>query len=263
MPFTHALTRTPSTHMADGLTTQELGVPDVARAMQQYARYLDTLRACGLQITTLPADDAFPDGHYVEDAAIIYCDLVVITQPGAPARQGEPAAVERALRDLCSDKQFACIVGDGRLDGGDVLVCADRVLVGLSERTNRDGAEQLRTALQDYDAKLKVDLVEFSGVLHLKSGVTELVPGVLLHTPQMQTAYRFNFAEVIELPPEEGYAADVLPINDAVLIAAGFPTVQGEAEKYYSRVFALDTSEFQKMDGGLTCMSLLYAPTQS
>lgn len=259
--FTHALTRTPSTHMAEGLTTQDLGSPDVSRAMQQYAHYLDTLRACGLQITILPTDDAYPDGHFVEDAAIVYRDLVVITQPGAPSRRGEPAAVERALRELCPKKQFACIRGEGRLDGGDVLVCAhQQVLIGLAERTNRTGAEQLRAALQSYDANVKVDFVEFSGVLHLKSGITELAPGVLLHDPQMHTAQRFDFAEIVTLPPEEGYAADVLPINDAVVIPAGFPTVQALAEKHCGRVFALEMSEFRKMDGGLTCLSVLYTP---
>jgi dimethylargininase len=144
------------------------------------------------------------------------------------------------------------------LDGGDVLMCADRVLIGLSARTNCEGAEQLQQALQSYESSLKVDCLPFTGVLHLKSGLTELAPGVLLLSPQLKTDYRFVFAEVVQLPLAESYAADVLPINDAVIIPAGYPTVLHHAQRHYTHIFELTMSEFQKMDGGLTCLSLLF-----
>jgi dimethylargininase len=253
--FTHALTRTPSASMAAGLTTQSLGAPEVDLAMQQYEDYVAALRTCGLNVTTVPADEDFPDGHFVEDTAVIYRDLAVITCPGAESRRGETRAIEQSLQH---HKRCGHIDGDGRLDGGDVLVCADRVLIGLSERTNAAGAEQLKAFLQEVDPGLQVDFVAFTGVLHLKSGLTQLAPGMLLRARELYTDYVFDFAEVCLLPAAESYAADVLPVNDAVLIPAGYPTVKRLAARHYTRIFELEMSEFQKMDGGLTCLSLLY-----
>jgi dimethylargininase len=144
------------------------------------------------------------------------------------------------------------------LDGGDVLFCASRVLVGMSERTNRAGAESLHRALSLVKPGIRLDRVEFNGVLHLKSGITEVAPNVLVHDPALKTDYSFDWAKVITLPPEEGYGADLMPINDTIFIVKGFPTVKGIAENYSQSVVELDMSEFRKMDGGLTCLSLRY-----
>lgn len=252
--FTHALARYPAATMGEGLTTQTMGRPDSALALQQYEAYLEALRQCGLQVTTLPADANLPDGHFVEDAAVLYKGLTVMTQPGAAVRQREVESVSQAL----SDRQQVHIAGDGRLEGGDVLFCADRILIGLSARTNQSGAEQLRNALCDYDASLKVDFVPIEGVLHLKTGVTELAPGVLLRSPQMTTDYDFSFAETHMLPPEQAHGANVLPINDALLVIQGYPAVSELAHRYHTQVFELGMSEFHKMDGSLTCLSLRY-----
>jgi dimethylargininase len=254
--FTHALTRQPAPNAGDGLTTStHLGAPDVARMNAQYDAYLDALRACGLSVTTLPADTNFPDGHFVEDPAVIYGDMVFISRPGASERRGEERAIEQALSHL---RQIHLEGEHATLDGGDVLMCADHVLIGISQRTNEAGAEQLANALHTVDANLRVDSVSFTGVLHLKTGITELAPNVLLHAPQMQTDYDFGFAEVVMLPEVEAYAADVLPINEHVIIPKGYPTVRELAHQHYANVIELDMSEFEKMDGGLTCLSLRY-----
>ncbi len=252
--FTHALTRYPTENIADGLTSQTLGKPDIPLAFRQYEGYLAVLRELGLTVQTLPGDERYPDGCFVEDAAIIYEGLFVITQPGAESRFSETEAIAEALKGY--DPLF--MQGDARLDGGDVLFCADRVLIGQSERTNREGAEQLRGLLQYYDATIRVDIVPFRGLLHLKSGVTELAPNVLIKSPLLKTDYPFDFAEVHTIPAAETIGADVLPINDAILIAAGFPSVARLAERYHTRIFALPISEFAKMDGGMTCLSLRY-----
>jgi dimethylargininase len=252
--FTHAIVRTPLNNLGDGLTTKNLGAPDFVRAMAQYDTYLEALKMCGLQIAVLPGDPAYPDGHFVEDAAILYGELAVITQPGAPERLGETQAIAEVLRH----QNPVYMTGDARLDGGDVLFCADRILIGLGKRTNQTGAEQLCQALQAYNASLKVDFLPFSGMLHLKSGLTELAPGVLVRSPELQTDYLLDFAETHVVPPAESYATNVLPINDAVLIIAGYPTVGDLAARYYSQVYALEMTEFQKMDGSLTCLSLRY-----
>lgn len=254
MRFTHALARRPVKTVGQGLTTQVLGAPDAALTLKQYQAYLDALRGCGVAVEVLPGDEQLPDGHYVEDTAVIWRDLAVITQPGAVSRRNEPQAIERAL----SHFKRVCMSGDAHLDGGDVLFCAERVLIGLTKRTNRAGAEFLRNALCEYDASLKVDFVPVDGVLHLKSGITELAPGVLLHSPELVTDFDLTFAEVHRLPPEEGYAANVLSVNGAVFISKGFPTVRQVADKYYTQVVELEMSEFRKMDGALTCLSLRF-----
>jgi dimethylargininase len=252
--FTHALVRYPTPHMGAGLTTQLLGAPDFARALQQYNAYVEALRMCGLSIQALDGDEAFPDGHFVEDAAVIYEDVTVITQPGAPERLGEARSIGAALEA----REPVSITGDGRVDGGDVLFCADRVLIGLSERTNRAGAEQLHDALLRHDPALVVDYVPVRGVLHLKTGITELAPGIMLRSPHFETDYAFDFAETFLLPIHEAHGANVLPINDALLIMRGYPTVRALAQQHYENVIELDMSEFAKMDGSLTCLSLRY-----
>ncbi len=254
-PFTHALARMPASTIAEGLTTQQLGTPDIQHTIQQYHSYLDALRQCGLQVDVLPADEHFPDGHYVEDAAIIYHDMAFITRPGAPERAGEPVAIAEKLRHL---RQIHIQGDDAVLDGGDVLFCADRVLIGIGTRTNAAAAQQLRQALHTVDSTLRVDCVPFWGVVHLKTGLTELAPNVLVYNPAMQMDYALDFAEVVELPLAEGYAANTLPVNATLLVAAGFPTILQEAERHYTHIIPLEMDEFQKMDGSLTCLSLRY-----
>ncbi len=255
-PFTHALARRPASSLANGLTTQRhLGPPNVALAMQQYDAYLDALRACALDVTILPPDERFPDGHFVEDTAVIFRNIAFICRAGVPSRSGEAESVASHLAHL---HQVTIEGEEGTLDGGDVLFCADRVLIRLSARTNREGAEQLRSALRAVQPDLRVELVSFSGILHLKSGLNELAPGVLVLAPALHLHHDLSFAEILTLPPQETYAANLLPINDTLLIAAGFPTISALAEKYYTHIIPLDMSEFEKMDGGLSCLSLRY-----
>ncbi len=252
--FTHALTRTPTQNLSAGLTSQTGDAPDMTLAEEQYAAYTDALRACGLHMTTLAGNPTYPDGCFVEDTAVIYGDLVVITQPGAISRRGEADAIAQAF----AHRPLTRLTGEAFLDGGDVLFCADRVLIGLSERTNRAGAVALRNALRDYDAALAVEFVPVTGVLHLKTGVTELAPGVLLLSPRLQTDFRFSFAECHTLPEREWHGANVVPINDSLLIMEGYPTVAELAARHVQHVHHLGMSEFEKMDGSLTCLSLRY-----
>ncbi len=254
-PFRHALMRRPAPNFAAGITSAaHLGKPDYAKARQQYENYIQALRDCGLTVTVLPADERFPDGHFVEDPFVIFHDIAFHCRSGAEARRGEGESLKPHLTDLRLVEPPAA----ARIDGGDVLFCADRVLVGISQRTNRAGFAALRAALQTAQSDIRVEAVPFSGVLHLKSGLTELAPGVLIHDPVLQTDFDLSWAQVISLPPAEGFAADVLPVNDTVFVAAGCPTAYQAARQHCERVIALDMSEFVKMDGGLTCLSLRY-----
>ncbi len=252
-PFTRAVLRRPAANFAAGITSAaHLGAPDFKRALRQYESYIEALRGCGLELTLLPADERFPDGHFVEDAFVIFRDIALRCRSGAPARQGEGDGIAPALKPL----RLLELPPAARLDGGDVLFCADRVLVGISQRSNQAGYQALRAALQTRMPAISVDAVPFAGVLHLKSGLTELAPGTLIRDPALKTAYDLSWARVITLPPAEGFAADVLPINDTVFVAAGCPTALAAAREVCPQVETLDLSEFVKMDGGLTCLSL-------
>lgn len=254
--FTRILARRPAPNFADGLTTSShLGAPDLSRAMQQYENYLQSLRSCGLQVTVLDPDDRFPDGHFVEDPVVIYRDMAFLCRSGATSRRGESERILPYLDDL---RVVPIENADAFIDGGDVLFCHDRVLVGLSERTNQAGIDALRRALQSVQPDIRVDAVPFRGLLHLKSGLTELAPGVLIHDPALITDYPLDWAHVITLPTEQGYAADAMPINDTLFLVAGFPQALEAGKQYYEKIITLDMSEFQKMDGGLTCLSLRY-----
>lgn len=254
-PFTRALTRYPASSFSAGVTrSAHLGAPDYDLALTQYEAYLQALRDCGLELTVLPADDRFPDGHFVEDPFVIFHDLAFRCRSGEQAREHEGATLTPHLGHL----RVVVPPPDARIDGGDVLICADRVLVGVSERTNHAGVEALRRALKTVMRDIHVDAVPFSGVLHLKSGLTELSPNVLIRDPALQTDYELSWARVITLPPEEGYGADVMPINDTLFVADGCPHACAAARQHYDHVVVLDMSEFRKMDGGLTCLSLRY-----
>jgi dimethylargininase len=253
--ITRIIARRPAPNFADGITTSHhLGKPDYPLVLQQHQNYMQALSDMGLQVQALPADERFPDGHFVEDPVVIFHDMAFLCRSGAPARQHEAETLIPHLASL----RLVSAAPDARIDGGDVLICADRVLVGLSERTNAEGVASLRQALHSVQPDIRVDAVSFSGVLHLKTGLTELVGGVLLRDPALVTDYDLSWAEVISLPPAEGYAADVMPVNDTLFIAEGFPQALAVARRYYERVVPLPLSEFRKMDGGLTCLSLRY-----
>ena len=253
-PFTRILARRPAPNFAEGITTANLGKPDYDKAIQQYDTYIQALRDCNLELTLLPTDDRFPDGHFVEDPVVIFHDVAFMCRSGAEARQGEGESLKPYLADL----RIIEPPSNARIDGGDVLICADRILVGLSERTNQAGVDDLRRALQTVKSDIRVDAVPFEGVLHLKSGLTELAPNVLIHDPTLKTEYDLSWATVITLPAHEGYAADVMPVNDTLFIAKGYPAAVKASRAYYEKIVELDMSEFQRMDGGLTCMSLRF-----
>lgn len=260
--FTQAIVRPPGASFVNGLTTAAaLGTPVLATARAQHQAYVAALRSCGLQVTELKPDETFPDSTFVEDTAVICERVAVATRPGAPTRAGEVAAIAAALRTL--GREPVAIQAPGTVDGGDICQMDDHFLIGVSARTNENGANQLAAILRHhgYRASL-IDVRTVPGLLHLKSGMSYLGERRMMVAPGMPRAGALAAAlagiERIEVDRSESYAANCIRVNDKVLVAKGFPRT---AERLAARGIAtlsLEMSEFEKMDGGLSCLSLRF-----
>ncbi len=255
--FKRALVRPPCAGFTEGLTTANLGPPVLERALEQHERYCGALERCGLELTRLSPDPRFPDSTFVEDAAVLAGSCAVIARPGASSRRGEVAAVREALEPFYDS--FHEIAAPGTLDGGDVSEAGGHFFVGVSERTNDYGARQLAgfLAQKGYTSSL-VDIRGIAGILHLKSGIAYIGEKRLVAIGALAGHAAFRAYEIVRVEPSESYAANCVRINDHVLIAAGYPALHASLRALDYGVIALDMSEFQKMDGGLSCLSLRF-----
>ena len=255
MHFTQALLRLPGDNFAQGLTQSGEGAPDAALALVQHRHYCQALEAAGLAITLLPADPRHPDGCFVEDTALLTARGAILTRPGAPSRRGEVDAIEAALSHAWPE--LARIEAPGTVDAGDVCEADGHFLIGLSARTNEAGAAQLAGFLGDLG--YRADLLDIRGnraLLHLKSGIAYLGEGRLLTTADFPRHPALAAYERIDVPVAERYAANALCVNDRVLVAAGYPATLAVVESLGFEAVALEMSEFRKLDGGLSCLSL-------
>jgi len=251
--FTHAITRLPGKNFAQGITTSALGAHDYDLMLSQHRSYIDALKSAGLQVAILEALPDYPDAYFVEDVAVVTPEIAVITRPGALARRGEEQAI---LTALTSQLPMTHIQAPGTLDGGDVLITGKRVFIGLSGRTNAEGAAQLGVNLEPYGYKWTG--VPVGGGLHLKSGVNALSEDTLLITREFSKFDVFRSYHKIIVPPGEEYAANTLRVNDSLITPQGYPGVRGAIARLGLEIIELDVSEACKMDGGLTCMSLRF-----
>ncbi len=251
--FTQAIVRQPGPNCAAGLTSSDLGPPDYDRLLAQHQSYVDALCELGLWVEELPAEPDYPDAYFVEDPAVVTPEVAVITLPGAPARQGEQ---ERIAPLLARHRPLAHIEPPGHLEGGDVLIVGRQVFVGLSQRTNRAGAQQLDRILaqQGYTTTA----VPVGPGLHLKSSVNLVGPNALLLTVDFAAKAAFSGYQHILVDDEEAYASNSLLVNGTLIVPAGFPRTRARLEALGQPIVELDVSEVQKMDGGLTCMSLRF-----
>ncbi len=257
MRFSHAIVRTPCAAFADGLTTAGLGKPDVARALAQHEAYVRALRLCGLEVTALPADDRYPDSTFVEDTAVVTADWAFAARPGATSREGEVTTMRALLADRFDT--LGAVEAPGTLDGGDICEAGDHFFLGVSRRTNEAGAAQLATFLAAHGhTSANIDVRGVPGILHLKSGVAAVAPDTLVVIDDLAGHPAFSGYRMIRVAPEEAYAANVVRVNDHVLVAAGFPRLEASLRAAGFAVIPLEMSEFQKMDGGLSCLSLRY-----
>jgi dimethylargininase len=246
-----ALVRRPGPRLADGLVTHIARSPvDDGLAARQWHGYVEALRAEGWETVEVPPADDCPDAVFVEDTVVVYGDLAVISRPGADERKPETAGTEETLAGL--GYRIARIEEPGTLDGGDVLKHGGVVWVGMGGRTNASGLEQLAALLAPLGAR--VVGVPVARVLHLKSAVTALPDGTvigfepLVDDPSVWDAF---------LPvPEEAGAHVVLLDGSTVLMSTSAPATRALFEERGLRVVAVDISEFEKLEGCVTCLSV-------
>ena len=255
--FTKAIVRPPGANYATGLTTVDLGAPDLERALKQHEAYCQTLESCGLNVIRLAADEDHPDSTFVEDTAVLTARGAVITRPGASSRRGETSQIAPVIRDYFSNVHL--IEEPGTVDGGDICEAGEHFFIGVSLRTNEEGARQLAGILESfgYSSSL-IDIRGVSNILHLKSGLAYLGGKQLVLIEALRGRKEFAGYDVVCLDSSEEYAANCLDINGKVLIADGFPATKRELEHMGYPTIALEMSEYQKMDGGLSCLSLRF-----
>src|SRR3954447_4392859 len=222
MHFTRAIVRPPASTFADGITSSNLGRPDLSLALQQHESYCRALEGLGLTLDRLPPDPDFPDSTFVEDAAIVTDRGAILTRPGASSRAGEVQAIGAALGRWFP--QLERITSPGTLDGGDVCEAGAHFFIGVSHRTNEEGAAQLAGWLEQrgFGSSL-IDIREISGMLHNKTGISWLGERRLLAWRGIAGHEAFRGWQVVEVPQDEEYAANCIRVNDTVLIAKGFP----------------------------------------
>jgi dimethylargininase len=252
--FKKAIVKIPCPNLINGLTTANLGIPDFNKAINQHKGYIDGLRQCGLAVKMLEADNEFPDSTFIEDIALCTPFFAVITNPGAKSRAGETRNLKAVLNEFYT--RIYEINPPGTLDAGDVMMAGQNYYIGISERTNEEGASQLCRILRENNLEgIKVPL---KSVLHLKTGVSYLENNNLLVSGEFVNSKIFENFNRIVISPVEAYAANSLWINGKVLVPDGFPEAKLKIEQAGYETIPLDVSEFQKIDGGLSCLSLRF-----
>ncbi len=251
--ITHALVRPPAASFVRAISSSSAAI-DVALAIAQHAEYRQALAAAGVQVEALASDERYPDSCFMQDPALVIDGVAIIARLGAASRQGEEEAAAEALAGRFA---LARIVPPGTLEGGDVLLLPDRIVVGRSGRTNRAGIAQLVVALSDLTG-FPVHEVPVAGYLHLLTAVTHLGGGQLLAVEGFELPPVLAGYEVLRVPADEGYACNALGIGSQVILPAGYPKTAAMLRAHGYQVLPVPTTEFAKADGGVTCLSLVW-----
>ncbi|MBQ6621833.1 MAG: N(G),N(G)-dimethylarginine dimethylaminohydrolase [Mogibacterium sp.] len=253
--FTHAIVKKPCQAMVEGLTTApELGKPDYEKAMQQHEAYVEALKKCGLEVTVLEADEQYPDSCFVEDPAILTEQCAVITNPAPDSRNGERLEILKTVKEFYPEEKIEFIKDPGTVEGDDIMVVRGHFYVGRSARTNKEGIKQLKAILGKYG--IECTEVPVEKVLQLKSAVSYLGGGKFLTAGEFVGSPFFE--DAFAVPEEESYGANCLQLNGTVLVPAGCPKVLEYVQSLGYETITVDLSEFRKIDGGLSSLSLRF-----
>ena len=250
--YNQAIVRRPGASVVAGLRSDAGADPDLAGLCAEHEAYASALEAAGVAVEILPPLESFADSVFVEDPALVFPEGAILLRPGAASRLGEAEALAPILRRRF-DRVLA--LGEGFADGGDVLVTPDRVFIGLSGRTDAAGAAALARLLAELGYRAEVVQTPPS-ILHFKTGSALLDEETIVATPALAASGIFEGFRVLTVPEGEEAAANLLRINDVVLVGAAFPrTIELLAERSFD-VVPLAVAEIRKLDAGLSCMSL-------
>ena len=255
--FNRAIVRAPAQSVVHGLRAGAGEDPDFDGVKAEHAAYVSALRAAGVEVTELPALDAFPDSLFVEDPALVFSEGAIVLRASAPSRAGESAELAPALADHFEN---VLTLADGFADGGDILTTASEVLIGLSSRTNPAGAEALSTLLKSFDRASRI--VETPpDILHFKSDCGLIDDETVLVTARLAATGAFEGLRILITPKGEEGAANALRVNDVLLLGARFPRTAEMLDRHGVTVVPLSITEIAKIDAGLSCMSLRWMST--
>lgn len=230
---------------------------DIEKAIHQHHCYENILSSLGVEIISLSAEEGLPDAVFVEDMAVVFDEVAVITRPGAESRRGETASIEKEFSNY---RKTIRIQPPATLDGGDVLVIGKKVCIGLSLRSNIKGLQQMHTHLTQYGYEVKG--VEVHDCLHLKSAVTRVTDHMLLINPAWIDKSQFKEFDLIEVDPSEPYAANGLLVSNQLIYPNAYPKTLARLQQAGIKVITLDISEIAKAEGAVTCCSLIFQTKQ-
>jgi dimethylargininase len=250
--FSSALVRKPGASVVAGLRAGGGPDPSLAGVLSEHAHYVAALSEAGLAVHELPPLEDFPDAIFVEDPALVFPDAAILLRPGAPSRIGE---AEFLRADLAARFPVLLEQTEGYADGGDVLVMADKVFIGLSARTDRTGAEALAALLAQTGRKAVIAETP-PEVLHLKTASSIVAEDTILATAPLAASGIFADYRVLVVPEGEEGGANVLRVNDTILVGDGYPRIAAMLADFGAKVRLLPNAEIAKIDAGFTCMSL-------
>ena len=220
------------------------------KALGQHKKYCQTLDDLGIDLIRLEPNDEFADSCFVEDTVVVFGDRAIITRMAKESRRGESEAVEAVLSEF---KQIKSVESPGTLEGGDVIHLPNSLMCGITKRTNHDGASQMEHWLQTY-----VHRIEDTNIMHIKSHVTFLGKDIIVCNPKYVDYPVLEPFEKIILPPEESHSANTLTIGEVVMMSARHNKTLQLVKQEGFDVIQLDMSEFEKCDGALTCLSIIF-----
>jgi len=252
--FKNAIVRLPAPILINGLTSANLGKPDYATACEQHSLYINLLRSLSLTVEVLPGNNKYPDSTFIEDVALCTEKCAVITSPGAVSRRGETEGMNIVLSKYF--EYIESIALPGTIEAGDIMMAGNHFYIGLSGRTNNNGADQMIKILNKYG--MTGSKIPLKDMLHLKSGVSYLENNTILVCGEFADNEAFKKYNRIAIDSNEAYAANSLWINGKVIVPQGYPATREKIEMAGYETFTLDVSEFRKLDGGLSCLSLRF-----
>ena len=251
--FTHAIVRQPAKSIINGLRAADLGPPDYAQMISDHEDYIKALIVAGVEVINLTALEKFPDGQFVEDTALCLPKATVLMRPSEPSRLGEVNEIAPKLRKLF--KEVFEIKEPGNVEGGDILVTGKEILVGRSARTNKSGIIQLSEIVTSLGHVVR-EVFTPPEILHFKTDCSLLGPNEILSTERLYSSGCFDGYQVINVADGEEAAANVIRVNEYVIMPAGFPETKAILEGYGYKVKTINNTECAKLDGGMSCLSL-------